>query len=369
VKNDIRSCEQMLAKHFGRKHCILSGRAATALWMCYSVLSSKRLKVLLPSMICLSPVFTVMLAGRMPIFADVHDSNATIDPAIVEKMIADDPEIGAVVAVHLYGHQAKMEKLKDICSKYDVILIEDVAQALGGKTKNGQLFGTFGDISVLSFGHTKILDLGGGGALLTDSNKKNDFFRALNNQVIEEDENKIKRLSKLYSKLYYSIMEGVRIDPEFIDIMKHFPKLFRSIYFRKVSSELAQRIDKGFLNLPNEIFHRQKISACYDEYLGDIDGLSFFQKGKDEVPWRYTFRVTTGNREKVLNNIRNQGFDASNWYPSVSEWFTAGQKHGKDKFANSLRFQDEVVNLWVSKEYTSNSVFKLSKIISESIKG
>jgi dTDP-4-amino-4,6-dideoxygalactose transaminase len=365
ISNYIHSCEQLLAGQFDRKHCILTGRGATALWMCYSSVSRKRSKILLPAMVCLSPIFTVLYAGGIPVFADVLESNATIDPVIVEKMIADDPQIGAVLAVHLYGHQAEMETLKKVCAKYEVLLIEDVAQALGGRDKNGELFGSFGDVSILSFGHTKILDVGGGGAILTDCDTRAQLFRSLNQQIVEAGINQIKHLGGLYGKFYYSIMEGARIDPEFLTIFENFPNLFRPLYFRNVTEELARRIGQEITNLPQEVSHRQKIAAYYDEHLRTLDNLSFFRQSEYEAPWRYTFRVAAGDREKVLENIRKSGFDASSWYPCITEWFPTGKQQGKENFKTALRLQEEVVNLWVTKDNSLETALEISQIVAQ----
>ena len=86
--------------------------------------------------------------------------------------------ISAVVPVHVFGMPAKINEIKQICSKWNLPLVEDSAEALGSKVfSSGKSIhcGCFGDIGILSFNGNKIITTGGGGALITD----NDEFGTL----------------------------------------------------------------------------------------------------------------------------------------------------------------------------------------------
>src|SRR3989338_4237580 len=107
---------------------------------------------------CIQPMLAVLYAQKIPVFCDVKEEDATIDSDLVEKMLHKDPEIGGVLAVHLYGNAFHMSKLKKICVKYQVALIEDLAQAFGGTFEDGSLFGSQGDYSVSSFCYSKIFE-------------------------------------------------------------------------------------------------------------------------------------------------------------------------------------------------------------------
>ena len=75
-----------------------------------------------------------------------------------------------MMPLHVFGHPAKILKLKKIAKKFNLKIIEDAAESLGSTYKKKHL-GTFGDIGVLSFNGNKIITTGGGGALLTNSLK------------------------------------------------------------------------------------------------------------------------------------------------------------------------------------------------------
>lgn len=359
----IKSCEEKLARMFGRKHCILTGRGATALWMIYSYVAQHRQRIIVPALMCLSPLFALNYAGIEAVYADILETNATIDPDHVNHLLNDDPKIGAVLAVHLYGHQARMEQLKEICQSHGVLLIEDAAQALGGRDDNHNLLGSLGEVSILSFGHTKILDLGSGGAILTDNDEMAEFFENLNSNLVEQKQN-VNELASIYSRLYYTLTEASGINVNFLQLFDHFPGLFKPIYFKEVKDNQATIIEKGLDGLESEIEHRRKIAGLYNEAFASNPVIIRLDTKKNEVPWRYTFRVKADLRESILKEIRTQDYDASSWYPAITNFTDKGRRLGKGAFPNAYLFQDEVINLWVTKEYHEKDVFRISEIVS-----
>ncbi|RXP52386.1 aminotransferase class I/II-fold pyridoxal phosphate-dependent enzyme [Lutibacter sp. HS1-25] len=107
--------------------------------------------------------------GALPVFIDSEPETWNICPLLLEKAIKEQLSKGnkpkAVVVVHLFGMPAKMKEIKQLTQKYNMVLIEDAASALGSKI-NGQSCGTFGDFGILSFNGNKIITTSGGGALI-----------------------------------------------------------------------------------------------------------------------------------------------------------------------------------------------------------
>ncbi len=366
MNNKIASCEKKISCLLGRKHCILTGRGATALWLAYNLAGPKQSKIILPAILCLSPVFTVLYAGKIPIFADVQNSDATLDPAAVEEMLSEDPDISAVVAVHLFGHPASMHKLERICSKFGVMLIEDLAPALGGADRSGNLFGSKGDISILSFGHTKILDVGGGGALLTDNDDIEGQARELMGKLSDEPENS-DELSNIYSRIFYAIWESARVDERFYSLFDQFPELFKPLYLYPIASEQAKRIERSLDLLPQEISHRKKIANIYSEAFTSCSQIRLFRLSGMGVPWRFCFRVSVTTRDKLIEEVRMKGFDISSWYPNIKNW----NPHGRaQRFSCPVaeQLENEIVNLWVTQEYSSEKASSLAKLIRRILK-
>lgn len=111
-------------------------------------------------------VAAIEMAGAAPVLVDVEPDSRTIDPAEVEK--ACGPATRAVVAVHLYGHPARLDALREVCARRGLALIEDCAQAHGAR-RGDRPVGSVGDAGIFSFYPTKNLGgIGDGGMVVTN---------------------------------------------------------------------------------------------------------------------------------------------------------------------------------------------------------
>ncbi|MEK6823323.1 MAG: aminotransferase class I/II-fold pyridoxal phosphate-dependent enzyme [Nanoarchaeota archaeon] len=121
-------------------------------------------KVLLPAFNFYSLPKSVENVGATPVFVDVNADNPTISAE--EARAAIDPAVKAVVAVHIAGAVAELDKLSDICRDANVALVEDCAQATGAEY-GGKHVGSWGVASVFSFGGVKLMTSGQGGMVTT----------------------------------------------------------------------------------------------------------------------------------------------------------------------------------------------------------
>ncbi|MBF0347402.1 MAG: DegT/DnrJ/EryC1/StrS family aminotransferase [Magnetococcales bacterium] len=356
----ITRCERRLAAMYGRKHCILTGNGTLAIHLACRLADPGRPEVLLPAMVCLEPVLGVYHADRIPLFADVLEGDATLDPRSVSSMVARNGNIGAVLAVHLYGHAAAMESLREVTHRHGLLLIEDLAQAMGGRFQDGTPFGRMGDCVILSFGHTKILDAGGGGALLTDRDDWALQARARSLQwglpTVDREQ-----LSRIYRRLYYAIWESGQQDPRFYELFDHFPRMFQSMKEYAVTVDDAVRIIDILEQLPGEMAHRQSMARVYAERLGRRDGIGMFRTSEHVVPWRFTVRVPADRRQGWLHALRSAGYDASSWYPCIAGWTPSGRRQGQHLFPVANRLEREVVNLWVTRDYSEEKIVDLTQ--------
>ncbi len=102
--------------------------------------------------------------GAVPVLVDLAANSHVLDPACVEQAIG--PQTRAVIATHLHGQIAPLEALAEICLRRGLALIEDACQVHGACWK-GRRLGSIGDVGVISFGGSKLLTAGRGGAILT----------------------------------------------------------------------------------------------------------------------------------------------------------------------------------------------------------
>lgn len=121
-------------------------------------------EVIVPALTFISTANAVVHAGAKPVFADIHPAHWGFDPESVAARITARTK--AIIAVHLYGHPADLDPLRDLASKRGIRLIEDAAEAHGARYK-GRRVGSIGDIGTFSFYGNKIITTGEGGMLTT----------------------------------------------------------------------------------------------------------------------------------------------------------------------------------------------------------
>jgi aminotransferase in exopolysaccharide biosynthesis len=92
--------------------------------------------------------------------AEMHDDGFCYNKITNNK-------ISACVPVHIFGHPCEIDKIIDICNKYNILVVEDAAESLGSRYKDKHT-GTFGKAGILSFNGNKIVTTGGGGMIITD---------------------------------------------------------------------------------------------------------------------------------------------------------------------------------------------------------
>ncbi|PID73748.1 MAG: L-glutamine--2-deoxy-scyllo-inosose aminotransferase KanB [Desulfobacterales bacterium] len=160
-----REFEAELCRRTGAAHAHLcsSGTAAlsTALAACGVGAGDE---VILPPFTFVATMEAVIMAGAVPVFADI-DETLCLNPAAAEAAVT--PQTKAVIPVHMCGGMARIDEIAALCRRHDLILIEDACQALGGSF-NGKALGTFGKAGCFSFDAVKTVTCGEGGGVITD---------------------------------------------------------------------------------------------------------------------------------------------------------------------------------------------------------
>lgn len=119
---------------------------------------------------------TVELLGARPVLVDATSNfiagRHAISPSPDAEQVAAaaSPSVRAVIASHLHGGQADMHALRQICDDHGWFLIEDACQAIGGQI-DGEPIGSFGHLATLSFGGSKLISAGSGGAIIANDER------------------------------------------------------------------------------------------------------------------------------------------------------------------------------------------------------
>jgi dTDP-4-amino-4,6-dideoxygalactose transaminase len=324
------------------------GRAATALYRAYQLArklagNAPDLEVVLPSISCATPANAALLAGMTPRFADVDP--ATGMPTLSTIQERWTPRTCAVLFIHLFGQTADLRPLTEWCRDKNILLIEDLAQALGAKLPDGSTAGSVGDLSVYSFSPTKILECGGG-ALLARSPRLAEMLR----EVAEADplppesaEEELKTLALSYRNLHHSLV-ALRRSRAVDEISSAFLKLqpaFRPLYLRHMKSPAA--LVRAWEKLPGVLQHRERNAQAYHAALSAGNWEQLNQWQQSGVCWRYSLLVNFPDRLVPFSEaVRRDGFHVSNLYWPVNDFFRP-----TDVCPNAEMFARRIVNLWV----------------------
>lgn len=160
--------EKALATRMGTKHAQLlsSGTAALTVALVSAGIGAGD-EVIMPTFTFVASFESILAIGAIPILVDVDDT-LTLNPVAVEKAIS--PKTKVIMPVHMCGSMADLKALKDISTRYRLLLLEDACQAIGGSYE-GKPLGSYGDLGCFSFDYVKTITCGEGGALITDNDE------------------------------------------------------------------------------------------------------------------------------------------------------------------------------------------------------
>lgn len=171
--------EKRLAEFLGVKHLITVNSGSSANLVAFNTLTSSKLgeraikkgdEVIGVAAGFPTTVNPIVQFGAIPVFVDVDLSTYNINSDLIEAAIT--PKTKAIMLAHTLGNPFNIKKVKAICKKYNLWLVEDCCDALGS-TYNGQLVGTFGDIATISFYPAHHITMGEGGAVFTNDSQLN----------------------------------------------------------------------------------------------------------------------------------------------------------------------------------------------------
>lgn len=182
--NEVKAFEEEFAQYIGTDYCVGLANGLDALWISLKALGiNQDDEVIVPSNTYIASVMAISMNQATPVFCE-PDAFFNIDPDLIEALITSKTK--AIMVVHLYGQACQMDKILDLCSKYDLYLIEDCAQSHGATFK-GQMTGSFGDVGCFSFYPSKNLGcFGDGGAITTKSKDIADKIRIFRNYGSEK---------------------------------------------------------------------------------------------------------------------------------------------------------------------------------------
>lgn len=167
---NVAEFEAKFNKYIGSDECVAVNSGTAALHLAVAMEDIRGNEVIIPSLSFVSTAHAILYNGGKPVFVDINPKTLCIDHEKIEKVITSKTK--AIIPVHFGGMPANIDKIKSICKRNNLALIEDSAHA-SGATYNGRKIGTHGDAVCFSFHPVKNLSMPSGGAItLNGKNSK-----------------------------------------------------------------------------------------------------------------------------------------------------------------------------------------------------
>jgi perosamine synthetase len=234
-------------------------------------------EVIVPAFTFAATANAAAITGATPVFVDIESDYFSIDTSRVEEAIT--PRTKAVIAVHLYGHPAELDKLQQICNRNGIFLVEDSAQAHLAEF-DGKKVGSVGDLGAFSFYPTKNMTTGEGGMATTTNPDVERRLRLLRNQGME--------------KRYQNEIPG----------------------FNNRMTEVAAAIGLVQLKrIERWTIKRQANANFLDSHLKGVQIPRVSPKAQ-HVYHQYTIQLIDHDRDKFSAELRKLGVDSDVYYPA-----------------------------------------------------
>lgn len=164
--SEVAQFEREYAAYHDARHCLAVSNGTVAITAALAALDlPPGAEVIVPSMTFIASASAVIMAGGVPVFADIDPATYQIAARSVEQHITR--RTAGIVAVHYGGYPANLDMLRRVAKRHGLFLVEDCAHAQGSEWR-GRKVGAIGDAGTFSFQQSKSLTSGEGGAVVTD---------------------------------------------------------------------------------------------------------------------------------------------------------------------------------------------------------
>lgn len=231
--------EKMVAEYLGVKGTSAVSSGTAALHLAYKLAGIDKDDIVLVQDLTFSATINpIIYQNATPVFIDSERETWNMDPRALEKALEKyGDKVKAVVIVHLYGVPGKLKEVKELCDKYNVVLIEDAAESLTA-TYEGKQTGSFGKYAGLSFNGNKLITTSGGGMLVAqeaECAEKAKFWATQAKEPVPYYLHKELGFNYRMSNITAGIGRG-----QFLHVDEH----------KDIKTDIYNRYEEGFKDLP-----------------------------------------------------------------------------------------------------------------------
>jgi dTDP-4-amino-4,6-dideoxygalactose transaminase len=337
----IAAAEKAVAQWFGRECAVLVGSGTAAITLLLEALAPPRgSRVLYPDTICDTAVNGAVCAGLEPQFADVDRATATLAAGLPAAV--DRARVAAVMPTHIFGHLADIRKPVEQGLSADCAVIEDAAQGYGAVLR-GDKVGALAPYSIISFGRGKLLDLGSGGALLTDD------------PVLAREAERVRTSwpgSQNSASERQAFMEAcfrarkTAADGTWPAERDRLMRRHRHAYVFQIESHQAERIGAAVGDIGRLADQRRHAAASLQSAMLEgeqrwPDKVKTFAVADGAVLWRFTFLVEPPHRKSIVDALRRAGLQVSTLFQPMHRQY----EWPDDEFPEACALADRLINI------------------------
>ena len=282
--------ENRVAEYVGSRHAVACSNCTAALHISLILNDiGPEDEVIIPSYTWIATANVVRMVGAKPVFIDIDLDTFNIRAEKIKPFIT--PQTKAIIPVHQFGLPADMDDIMAIANKYDLIIIEDAACAIGSSYRDNHI-GSLGNMTCFSFHPRKIITTGEGGMLLTDNEETAYKARVLINHGAS-----ISDLSKHKSNTVESLLA----------------EEFHEVGYNYRLTNLQGALGLAQMGILDRLLARRKLKAeRYEEAFSEISHIITPKIPDDRKPnWQsYVIRLREDSpikRNKLIQNLLDAG--------------------------------------------------------------
>jgi UDP-4-amino-4,6-dideoxy-N-acetyl-beta-L-altrosamine transaminase len=310
--------EKALCEYTGAKYAVAVSNGTAALHLSSLVLLNKGDEVITTPNSFLATSNSIIYAGAKPIFVDIcKDGNIDLD--LCEEELKRNPNIKAIYGVAFSGNMLNQKKLKELKQKYNIIILEDNAHAIGA-TQAGIRAGSCinSDVSIFSFHPVKNMTTGEGGAITTNSKRVYVELKSLRN---------------------HGMLKSADMAPW------EYEMHLLGFNYRITDFQSALGISQ-LKKLDSFLGRRRVIAKFYHESFKNSSIKPLYEFNKGSAYHLFVVRVKTENKRELFEKLLSKGIGVQLHYMPINRQpYYKDLGYGNEKIPMMDRYYEEAISL------------------------
>lgn len=341
----------MLCEMHQKDYSHLVGSATAGIYLALRAQGFVNKRVGIPNNVCVNVPMAVKFSGNNPVYLD--SSKKTLGLA-VGALKESHASIDGLIAVHGYGAVCDIENISQFCKERGIFLIEDFAPAQGAAV-HGKPAGSFGDVSVVSFGAGKIINIFHGGAVLSNDRSLLNEIKKIEKSFSEFNDGKesvIRQLNSYHTQLYNEHY-GKDIN-DFCGAFSQRAMRAKDSFLFAFCATHEKQLYENLIQIQENVKKRSENARKLAKFFQEIfhEDIEVFVPPEGSVYWRFNIFIKK-NRDVVLKSLLRKKFKVSSWFPSVDLFFE-NREVSPVHTPVSDGIGDTILNMWVNNEIDEN---------------